>query len=205
MGGLNIESDFTDYYDILNDKDSLVTYRRFRSECKQRGTALKYLRSIGIKTVEVKQVNNYFIGDGLLVVYTNPAGHEGTGKKILSVSEALRSYGTCIASVYKEPKDLITLKYLQIGKRRFTLYYKKSEPISLDCGKLIDIREQPSEYNRILSLPIYSIDYISDGTEMKATDFNEVQSLKDINIDNYIRAEDVMSEVRDAILTYNKI
>jgi hypothetical protein len=205
MSGLCIKSDFTDYYDTLHNEDSAITYNRFISNSMQRGSALKYLRSLGIKTVDIKPVNQYFSTDGTIVVYTNPKGHNGTGKKILTVDEAQLYYGNCVASQYIESKDNLTIKFVQVGKRRFTLCFRKESPVSLDIGTLVDIKESSQEYNRLIGLPIFSIDYISSNNEMVATDFNEVQSLKQIGLDSCIGADSIIDEVRDAIITYNKI
>lgn len=205
MGGLCIKSDYIDYYDYLHNENSIVTYKRYLSDCKQRGTALKYLRSLGIKTITIKPVSDYIGYDGYLLVYTDTKGHHGTGKKILTVQEAMQSYSNCAATQFYSDSNFLTAKFLQIGKRRFTMYFKKSNEYSLSVGTLIDIRETPSEYNRLISLPIFSIDYICVNNEMLATDFNEVEYLKGLNVDNFMSAEQVVDEIRRAVIVYNKI
>ena len=204
MSKLCIKSDFTDFYDKLGDNTSPIVYNRFLNQSKQRGASLKYLRSIGIRTLELQQVNNFFRGDGPIVVYTDPKAHHGQGKKIMSVDEAMQTYGNCIASNYYNT-DGLTIKYLQIGKRRFTLCFKKDETYTLDTGKLISVSESEPEYNRLIGLPIYSIDYISNGQVMIATDFNEVEDLKSLGMDNYISADDVIREITESLIVYNKI
>lgn len=204
MGGLCIKSDFKDYYDILSEDNSIITYNRYISQCKQRGSALKYLRSLGIRTLEIKQVNQFFRGDGPIVVYTDPKGHHSVGKNVMTVDDAVQSYSNCIASKYYNT-DNLTIKYLQIGKRRLTLCFKRNKSMSLELGTLIDIKENTAEYNRLIGLPIFSIDYISDGQEMIATDFNEVEDLHRLGIDNYISAYDIVQEIKDALTVYNKI
>lgn len=203
MNGICIKSDFTDYYDILNDNNSNIVYNRYLKNCKQRGSALKYLRNIGIKTIEIKQVNKFFRGDGPIVVYTDPNGHNSQGKKIITVDDAMQSYENCIASKYFIDSD-ITIKYLQIGKRRFTLYFKKNKQFTLNMGELIDIKESSPEYNRLFGLPIFSIDYISNGKEMIAIDFNEVENLQALNINKYIDYNIIIQEIKDALIVYNK-
>lgn len=204
MSGLCIKSDYTDFYDVLSNKNSIITYNRYISQCKQRGSALKYLRSIGIKTIDIKQVNQFFRGDGPIVVYKDPMGHHGSGKEIMSVDEAMQYYSNCVASNYYS-KDSFTIKYLQIGKRRFSLCFKKSETKTLDMGTLIDIKEVNSEFNRLIGLPIFSIDYISNGHEMIAIDFNEVENLHNIGMDRYVNSNTVITEIIDALTVYNKI
>lgn len=204
MSELRIDSDFTDFYDKLSKEDSLVTYRRYLSDCKQRGIDLGYLKSLGVKTIDIQPVSSYNIFDGDIVVYTNPMGHNGTGKKIMTVSAAQRSYSNCVASRYIEAPDPISIKYLQIGKRRINIYFRKTEKYTLDPGDIISIQELNPEYNRLIALPIYSIDYISDGGEMRATDFNEVQRLDKLNLEGYISSEEIIQEIKNSILIYNK-
>lgn len=204
MSELRIDSDFHDFYDKLSTEGSLIKYRRYLSECKQRGVALKYLRSLGIKTIELKQASNFIPSDGNLVVYTNPMLHNGMGKQIMTVDDAQRRYANYAASIYIQSDNLITVKYLQIGKRRFNLYYRKKELVTLDTGELISVQEISSEYNRLIALPIYSIDYIPINNEMVAIDFNEVQRLDKLGVEKYMRAEDIIEEVRESILIYNK-
>lgn len=204
MSGLCIKSDYTDFYDVLSKDNSIITYNRYLSQCKQRGSALKYLRSLGIKTLDIKQVNQFFRGDGPIVVYKDPTGHGGTGKDIMTVDEAMQSYSNCVASKYYN-NDGFTIKYLQIGKRRFSLCFKKNESETLNMGTLVDIKEITSEYNRLIGLPIFSIDYISNGYDMIATDFNEVENLHNIGIDRYLDSNAVITEIIDALTVYNKI
>lgn len=204
MSGLCIKSDYTDFYDVLSNNNSIITYNRYLSQCKQRGSALKYLRSLGIKTLDIRQVNQFFRGDGPIVVYKDPMGHHGNGKAIMSVDEAMQYYSNCVASNYYN-KDGFTIKYLQIGKRRFSLCFNKNETETLDVGTLIDIKENTSEFNRLIGLPIFSIDYISNGCEMIATDFNEVENLHNINMDRYLDSNTVITEIIDALTVYNKI
>lgn len=204
MSGLCIKSDYTDFYDVLSNNNSIITYNRYLSQCKQRGSALKYLRSLGIKTLDIKQVNQFFRGDGPIVVYKDPMGHHGNGKAIMSVDDAMQYYSNCVASNYYN-KDGFTIKYLQIGKRRFSLCFKKNDAETLDVGTLIDIKENTSEFNRLIGLPIFSIDYISNGCEMIATDFNEVENLHNINMDRYLDSNTVITEIIDALTVYNKI
>lgn len=203
MSGLHINSDFTDYYDSLNDDNSIITYNRFLSDCKQRGTALKYLRSLGIKTLELKQVSQYFRDEGPIVVYTDIKAHNSNGKKIMDVADANLYNANCLASKYYDVK--INIKFLQIGKRRLTLTFEKLDSMSLRPGRLIDIKESTSDYNRLVGLPIFSIDYIPINNEMVATDFNEVENLARLGINRYISSNEIVNEIINSLKIYNKI
>ena len=200
---LCIKSDFTDYYDNLSS-DKGIIYNRMISDVKQRGSALKYLRSLGVKTLEIKQVSNFSYLDGLLVVYTDPKKHNGQGKKLMSYEEAIAHYSNYPASKYLDDNKGITVKVLQIGQRRFNLTFKKEDK-SLTEGALIAINEMTPAYNMLIGLPIFSIDYVASGCEMVATDFNEVENLKRLNIDKYISSEDICNEIINSLYTYNKV
>ena len=204
MCKLCIQSDFKDFYDGLSADDSSTIYRRFVNECMQRGSALKYIRSIGIRTIEIKQVSKFFRGDGDIVVYTDPKGHNGTGKEIMTVDNAIQSYGNCIASRYYNDCELY-IKYLQVGKKRYNICYKIDKDNPLSLGTIIDVKELNDEYNRRIGLPIFSIDYISDGQCMIATDFNEVENLEYIGMSKYLDAEYVKNEIIEALAIYNKL
>lgn len=204
MSGLCIQSDFSDYYDIVSDKNSIITYHRYLRDCRQRGSALKFLRNVGIKTIDVKPVSTFLRGDGPIVVYKDPTQHHGHGKIIATVDEAMSAYQNYAASKYCMNSNL-TIKYLQIGKRRLTLYFEKKNSVSLDIGTLVDIRESSPEYNRLFGLPIFSIDYVSNGIEMLATDFNEVENLQLLGLERYISATEIESEIKEALVVYNKI
>lgn len=203
---LCIKSDFTDFYDNLASENALVTYNRCLSECMQRGKALNYLRSIGINTIKLQQVNTFTHHDGNIIVYTNPKAHHGEGKIIMSSGEANLCYSNYLGTRFIPNENGVTIKYLQIGKRRFTLYFKKDNIYSLDLGTLVNVTEATNEYNLLIGLPIFSIDYISDESgAMVATDFNEVENLGRLGMERYISANDVMNEIKASLEIYNKI
>ena len=206
MYNIKIESDFTDYYDILSSNNSNIVYKRFSKDREQRAKDLKLLRTLGLKTLELKQVNQFIRDDEPIVVYTNPRGHDGSGKEIMSVDEAIKTYGNYTASKYLRPDGGHSLKYLQVGKQRFALYFKKEEDdISLKMGKLINIARADAEYNRLIGLPIYSIDFISHKGEMIATDFNCIENLQRLGINTILSEEEIISEITRSLIVYNKI
>lgn len=205
MTSLCIQSDFQDYYDNVSDTNGII-YNRRLSDVKQRGSALKYLRSLGVKTLELKQVSQFSYLDGDLVVYTDPKKHNGQGKKILTYEEAIANYSNFPAAKYLDDSLGITIKVLQIGKRRFNLTFKKDPSNkTLNEGVLIDFKELNPGYNMLIGLPIFSIDYIAYGCEMIATDFNEVENLKRINFDRIISAQDIKEEIVNSLFVYNKV
>ena len=203
---LCIKSDFKDYYDKFATEEHGIIYKRMMNDTMQRGSALKYLRKLGVKTLDIKQVSSFSYLDKNLVVYTDPRKHDGLGKKIMSYEEAIANYSNFPASRYLEDSNGYTIKVLQIGKRRFNLTFKKDEnEKSLREGILVNIVEMPPAYNLLIGLPIFSIDYIASGCEMIATDFNEVENLKRIDIDRFISGQEICNEIINSLYAYNKV
>jgi hypothetical protein len=201
---LCINSDYMDYYDKASSGNGII-YNRMLSESKQRGSALKYLRGLGLKTIEIRQVSQFSYLDGDLVVYTDPRKHNGQGKKIMTYGEAIASYSNFPASVYLKDNKGMTIKVLQVGKKRFSITFKKNEDEeSLNPGIISAIQVMEDSYNMLVGLPIFSIDFIASGCEYVATDFNEVENLEKLYINNYLSEQDVCNEIIGALLKYNK-
>lgn len=207
---LCIQSDFEDYYDkfayMNNNSEKGIIYKRMLADSMQRGSALKYLRSLGVKTLDIKQASTFSYLDKTLVVYTDPKKHNGAGKKLVSYEEATTFYGNFPASKYLEDNNGFTVKVVQVGRRRFTLTFKK-EPgdKSLHEGVLVSIVEMSPSYNMLIGLPIFSIDYVAYGCEMIATDFNEVENLSRIGLDRYLSGQEVCNEIINSLYKYNKV
>jgi len=203
MGDIKILSDYTDYYDKCSNDNASMIYKRFMKDSMQRGKALNTLRKLNIKTIETKSVKDLFPFAEYLVVYTNPNGHNGTGKRVVRADEAIKEYANYLSSVYHDDCDL-SVKYLHIGKKRIVLQYKKNEEFSLDKGDLIDVSMAADDFNYDIKIPIFSIDYIIVNDIMVATDFNEVENLKLLGIDKYCEEHEVIDLIKESILEYSK-
>lgn len=203
---IKLNSDFTDFYDGLCSLDNGILYNRIRNTDRSRAEDLMILKSNGIKTVKFGTIHK--IGrtpSNKLVVYTNPSQHDFMGKHIYSINDVICNYSNNIVSEFIENYCGYTAKYLQIGKRRFRLmFFNKKYKDELVEGDLVAVEKLPEQYNYSFGLPIYSIDYISNGLEMLAVDFNTVQCLSSIGMDKIIKAEDVVKEIEMALLAYNK-
>lgn len=199
-----LNTDFKDYYDGCLSEDNSVVYNRLSKQVMSRGEALHYLNNNGIKTVKFGPVSK-FIGQSHIVVYTNPMLHNFLGKHIYSYNEANGQYRNCLASEFLINSKGCTVKYLQVGERRFRMMFQNDEyKTKLMEGKLVALDELPRQYNYAIGLPIYSIDYVSNGGEMVAVDFNEVQQLDRIGFQSVMNAEDVADEIKRALVAYNK-
>lgn len=198
---VNIVSDFIDCYDYLSSPNGLIYERKLSKNT--RGHDLKFLRSLGLKTIEIKPVNQFSYLDEKLVVYTKSNGHDGTGKKICNYIEAMEQYASYPASKFisLDETNGCTIKTLQIGSRRFNIFFRK-EYEDLEHGKIVNITEASRDFNNILRLPIFSIDYINKGNELIATDFNSVQKLDSINILEIMTADSIIKEIYEALVEY---
>ena len=204
---IQIRSDFTDYYDVLSNPNSNLIYNRFKQNSMSRGEALRFLRKYGIKTLNFGSVRTFNpLETPRLVVYTNQNSHDFLGKRVCTYDEAISQYGNCAASEFIE-SDGRTLKYLQIGSRRFRLLFHNSEAYRgiLREGDLIAYEELPRQYNFTLRLPIYSIDYIGKNNDMIAVDFNEVQKLSSIGVQGIITEREVIEEIYASLINYHLI
>lgn len=202
---LHIISDYTDFYDVESTQGNII-YNRILKNSMQRGSALKYIRNMGIETIDIKPVSRFSYIDDKLVVYTDPKKHNGQGKQICTFEEAITYYPNMPASKYIEDTNGFTVKVLQIGKRRFNITFKKdkdSDPLTE--GNIIDIQELSNAYNALFKLPIFSVDYIPFNNIMLATDFNEVEFLDRLNIDKYLSSQEIIKEVTDSLIIYNNM
>lgn len=205
--GVKIVSDFIDFYDTLSSADGFsLVYNRNYGDANTRVQDMKYLQSMGIQTIQLKSARLFNSVDAeQLVIYTNDKKHCSDGKRVVSISEANLMYGNNLASKFHTEASGITNKFLQIGSRRFRLTLKNDTPYSITEGTLIHIQELQSDLNYRIGLPIFSIDYISTNEGMLAVDFNAVQNLYQLGMDKYITSEEVMLEIKKAILAYQKI
>lgn len=200
---LKIESDFSDYYDFLSVNEGYIAkYVRKYSNSLHKNQAIAELRKLGVSTIPIGSVRQLQSLHKQLVVYTDVTKHKGEGKVIMESYEAMLSYPTCLASPYFENSG-ITNKFLQIGCRRFRIVLENSSP--LKTGRILSIDEIQPSYNYLVGLPIFSIDYIDTAYGMLAVDFNTVQDLQSLNMYTILQPHEVINEVFNALVKYNKI
>lgn len=200
---LKLNTDFEDFYDAELSSLSGIEYNRFKGSTVSRGEELNWLNRIGIKTVKFGAASSFIPATKQVVVYTNPFLHDFKGKSIYNFDE-YRGSNYLIAEFLADSLGY-TVKYLQVGERRFKLMlYNKDFRTKLSEGVLVSCEELPKQYNYSMGIPIYSIDYVSNGHEMLAVDFNRVQNLKKLGMENVMKASEVALEVRKALIEYNK-
>lgn len=191
-----LESTFTDFYDKKLAEYDNIEYKRSRPKADARGLELNELRKIGIPTLEVKAVSLYNSSVEELVVYTEPHKHDKEGKIVTDLETARLMYRNNLASPFYRKCCMFTIKYVQVGKRRFRVFFlgKRDESVFED-GQVMKIEELYSQYNTVIKEPIFSIDYISTDFGLIAIDFNKVQNLGKIGLADYMTDDEVCQEL----------
>lgn len=202
---LLIKSDFKDFYDTASDTNGNIVYNRFRSKDTSRADELLFLKQNGIKTVEFGPLSKFGPNTPNYIVYTNPSLHSFKGKKICTYNDVIQQYSNYLVAEFIRESGGYTVKYLQVGERRFRItMYNPNFCTTLEEGNILSIDELNKQYNYAIGLPIYSIDYISNGQEMLAIDFNTVQSLSRINFQLVMSPDEICKEIEGALIAYNK-
>lgn len=200
---IEILTDFKDYYDSLSVSGG-YKYERYKGGLLDKGEGILVLKRLGVETIELKAARDIITRSSKVVVYTDPSRHDGSGRVVMSVDEATLLYPNSLASEYYEEAGGDILKYLQVGSRRFRILISGGR-VGLNGGVVESIEELESGYNARLGLPIYSIDYISTNRGLRAITFNNIEDLSLYGLDKYIGAKDVIKEVYDALIKYNKV
>jgi hypothetical protein len=199
---LTIKSDFQDSYDYLQQLgENVVVYKRMYSASVGRGVELHWLKQRSVNVVELKAVSQFSAHTQKLVVYKNPLKHQFQGKTVMDRDEAMEMYPNALASHFYSECSYKTYKYLQIGKRRWQLELEAFGE-ELREGKMIGYTELEPGYNNAFSTPIFSVDYLLVGEEYVAIDCNNIQKISHLGIESLISAEEVIKEIREAILYY---
>lgn len=203
---LVIVSDFVDYYDkaaqaVVNENS--VLYNRVFANVPGKIEELRFMSNLGSKVVRVEPINRISPTISNVVVYTNTKAHRGNGKTVMSLSEASLMYPNKLGTEYFLKSQCITYKILVIGKRRFKCVLRNSD--YLIENELLILEELQSGYNYRIPLPIYSIDYVQSNIgEMIVCDFNTVQRLDYLGVERLMSAEEVINEIYQALLFFNK-
>lgn len=195
---VKIISDFVDYYDYLADDSSRVVYKRMLSDNPTLVNALQTLRILGVKTIEIGTVRKLaFKEPKLIVYYDNKLGLSGT---IVDSRNALLICPNYLASKLYDGYEISSLyRYLQIGKMRYCIKYSGNEESTI----VEHIKELKPSYNKSITHPIFSIDYIATNEGMLAINFSINQKLVDTGIEAVLSTETIMNELYQRIRLNN--
>ena len=193
---MKIISDFVDFYDEeLSKIESESIYVRYDKDREQRAIELRELREKGIETLKIKPVSSLTNSDELVVVYTDSKAHHGDGKIVTTCKMARQNYPNYSASMYEDNEQ--SLKVVSVGRIKINIFTSKTDNFGIKERKsvLIDRKRIDSGINK--EYFISSIDYImrKDGT-LVATDFNRVENLSKLGIEDYISKEEIITEYK---------
>lgn len=141
-------------------------------------------------------------GFGEVIVYTNEYGHAGKGKVAVGYPENVLFCPNyyCSQRLYCNPPK--TLRYLQIGRRKWWLQYtgkidqwmSNYEPdIKILC------EEASRKYNKVFKYPLFAIDFVLWGfpPDVRAVDFNAAPGMKGTGMENLISPQEVHTLISD--------
>lgn len=133
-----------------------------------------------------------------VVVHTDEMAHRGEGKLLLSGTDALRDYPDTFCTQYiptRPDGGAFSQRLLVVGDLNFIIEYA-SEDWRSNVGEV-----QTAVRNRFdgqrptypISSPIYAIDFVANGTDIRAIDLNVAPGLDLIK--PYVTAEEIYAQV----------
>lgn len=175
-----LRTDFHDYYDHYFDLQGMI-FERFSYQGMQRKSMLDFLSDVGFDTPlygTVQEVYDQIDDIDFLevVVYLDQMAHQGEGKIKIPMRQAITEYPDHLCSVYIPPKtgQVRSLRYLQVGNKRFWLKYASKDDWRSNYGDVeIEVLTQVKDgYHAKIHYPLFAIDFIANTNELMAVDFN---------------------------------
>lgn len=216
---VRLTSDFKDFYDEelnklceINKHERQFLFRREKSQTQHRALDLKFLRTSGIPTIDLKPVTSFqFMSpDTKILVYTQPELHNGLGKVVMDNLDAQTMYGNMPAREWIKHSETngMTLKCLQVGLRRFKILLWNESPegcieesgkglSDLKDKKVVSVEELPGGQIGISASPIYSIDYLPTDAGLLATDYNSIENLGNLGFERVMTPSEICKEIID--------
>lgn len=210
MNPLCLESDFRDFYDHAFDQTGKVFFRHAAPPAGyDKKEQFELLKShFNLKTVvnglamPLAMLADYYHPGRPLVVYDDPYGHAGQGKRLLSLAELegekLGLYGSLFIPTTNDPYNRsVFYKWQFIGHHRFKLRIEGKGWLgntdAVEC-EVIDYDYLPQTF-----APLYSIDFVKDyrGGELEAIDLNMAPGLTGTGLKDLISAREVVQAIKD--------
>jgi hypothetical protein len=213
---LQLRSDFRDWYDAAFDREGPVFERLSRGGMSRR-QMLSYMSEVGLCVPRhglvcdlVPAIMEDFADwpedsrEAMqsqileLVVYHDEQAHAGEGKEKVAAAEALARYSDLYASEFipATPSGVgVSLRYLQVGKRRWWLRYWSQDDWRSNAGQggcEVLCEEKPGRPYKI-DAPMFAVDFVRAGTKLYAIDFNIAPGLVPLN--GRLRASEVVEQL----------
>lgn len=201
-----LTSDFEEYYDkeILNYggiKD--VEFVRMSNMNFSKKQQLELLEKIGYSIINIMPLRQMFT-DGKILVYTNPDLHNGMGKSIMSLSDALVMYRNSLCTELFDHST--TYKILQVGFDCFSLEIENEDLKEARLKSCILLGNGlPGLVNN--KYPMYSIDFVQDNNgKLLACDLDVAVKLSHIEgLSECIKAEYVAEKLYRYLISRQEV
>lgn len=232
MYPVKLISDFHDYYDHFFDNSSEMVFHRKTTTGPNRFEMFKLLNMVGFPTPKygiVSEIRKELIDkfDGgeeqfnemkydefvEVVVYTDIRAHAGDGKVKTTLKEANEKYPECLAaqfiptpgnsSSYKSRSE----RLLVVGDRICYMEFLSSDDWRSNCGEVtMNKTYMPVFGNGIsgIKIPLYAIDFVVNGKERFAVDFNTAPGIKGTPAEDMLSPQDVAAQIKKVIYELNR-
>jgi hypothetical protein len=229
---LKLNSDYHDYYDAWLDLEADYTLSRRMTDGPNKIEAFHLLNMMGIKTpiygmvAELyKDLSSQFTEGKAgvkkagydkvveVVVYTDINAHAGEGKLKMSLEEAREKYPGHFA-VQFIPSDTSMFasrseRLLQIGTRRIWMEYTSRDNWQSNCGdvniSLIKTDRSRGFVLNEIQLPLFAIDFVTNGRDRLAVDLNVSPGIKGTPVQGLLKAQEVVSLIKDRFMDLNNV
>lgn len=200
---IQLQSDFTDFYDKHFDQEGEVFERNLSDEPSRKDiykTLAKH-HLIPAVTGKVKKFRKKLPWDAPVIVYTDMERHDGGEKMMMSFKEAFLNYENHTMATYivNEGNVGITYRYIRVGDTIF-FFKLKGKTWNINEGFEVLESERVPEGEALkmkpFDSPLYSIDFVpaidGKGKEwMFAVDLNLAPKLEGTGIESLTNPEEI--------------
>lgn len=225
---MQLKSDFNDWYDYAFTKEGPVYERNFKTD-RTRQQDLEFLKSIGCKIPRYGKVKdlvpellgakwnsffetwNFKRNDRIkdieeIVVYIDDCAHCGGGKQLVSLREAEEKYPDNFAIEYLCESLGESYRYLQVGNRKWWLFYKAYEDWRSNTGdgETTILCEEETGYHGDIKVPMFAVDFIPTSVAgFMAIDYNTAPGLDPLR--DKVRAGVIVELLQQAMTDFGII
>lgn len=214
---IKLKSDFHDFYDHWfagSGQCATHEFERLTTGGMSRREMLAWFDEAGFLTPRHGLVRDLVATKaiGQVVVYTDENAHCGEGKIKLFASDALQYHPDCYATEYIPttrvrgtgeyicPDKGVSFRALKIGNKGFLLKYDSIDDWRSNCGNCYSevvntfvFTEAAARH--VSKYPLLAIDYVKQGNNLLAIDFNKAPGLRKSGIEKFMTAQQVYDEI----------
>ena len=225
---IKLKSTFRDYYDSWFDLEGPMTWYRNSTGGMSRPEMLTYMEKLGLEVPQHNYLKNIYgrvaptgVHSERVVVYLDNHSHRGENKVVMTKRQALEEHPDCYVADYVNYAVPImckvnpehgrhrsqSLRYLQIGTRKFWLEYWSDTDWRSNCGEggVEVICEEAPGYHPKITWPLFAIDFVVTRYRWQqplAVDFNIAPGLRGTGIEDIIRGPEAADLIKQGIVHY---